>query len=193
MKVLVVYAHPNPNSFNHAILGSFTKGLKNGGHSYEIIDLYAIDFDPCLRLEDYAQFTGGEMPKDVLVQQAKVAQADALAFIYPIWTLGQPAILKGWIDRVFSAGFAYGDDENTGDVKGLLTHKKVLLINTMGGSEELYKSAGVEKAIKIIDETNFRIVYGIQHVEHVFLHSVLTDAEARKRHLELAHRLGKEF
>jgi len=193
MRVLVVYAHPSPNSFNHALLESFNKGLKEGGHSIEIIDLYTLDFDPCLKLEDLVQFTGGEMPKEVIEQQEKVSQAEALAFVYPIMNLGQPAILKGWIDRVFSAGFAYGDEENTGEVKGLLTHKKVLFINTTGGNDEIYESTGAGEAIKTIDKTNFNIVYGIQNVEHAFFHSVLTDAEARTKYLDTAYHLGKEY
>lgn len=68
MKVLVVYAHPNPQSFNHAVLESFTKGLKDGEHTFEVVDLHAIKFDPCTKLEDLAQFTGGQMPEDVLDQ-----------------------------------------------------------------------------------------------------------------------------
>jgi NAD(P)H dehydrogenase (quinone) len=81
MKVLVVYAHPNPQSFNHAILEAFTKGLKDGGHTFEVVDLHAIKFDPCTKLEDLAQFTGGQMPRDVLEQQEKLAAADGLAAI----------------------------------------------------------------------------------------------------------------
>ena len=92
MKVLVVYAHPNSQSFNHAILEWFTEGLKEGGHNYEIVDLYGIRFNPCLGLEELAQFSGCQMPKDVLRQQEKVAQADALAFIYPVWNWAYHAI-----------------------------------------------------------------------------------------------------
>ena len=77
---------------------------------------------------------------------------------------------------------------------GLLKHKKALLINTTGFPEELYKALGVEDAMKkiIIDLTLKWL--GIQNVEHVFLYGVqLVDDEARKRYLELAYRLGKEF
>ena len=122
MQVLVVYAHPNPESFNHAVLDAFTRGLKDGGHTFEVVDLYAIKFDPCTKLEDLAQFTGGQMPKDVLDQQQKVAAADALVFISPVQGWWIPAILKGWIDRVFSYGFAYTGSEK--GMEGLLKHKK---------------------------------------------------------------------
>ena len=74
MNVLVVYAHPNPNSFNHAILESFTKGLKDGGKTFEVSDLNATEFNPSLGFEDFAQVTGEQMPQDVLDQQAKTWQ-----------------------------------------------------------------------------------------------------------------------
>ncbi|MDP3011815.1 MAG: NAD(P)H-dependent oxidoreductase [Candidatus Hydromicrobium sp.] len=192
MKVLVVYAHPNPKSFGHAVLEKFTKGLKDGGHSCEIVDLYDIGFDPCFKSEDFAQFTGGEMPKDVLEQQEKAANAGALVFIYPVWWWGYPAILKGWIDRVFSDGFAYKSTE-TGGLEGLLKSKKVLLTSTTMGEEEHYKGSGIEDAMKGIDRAIFTDICGIQNVEHVFLYAVHLDDEVRKRYLESAYRLGKEF
>ncbi|MCW4040334.1 MAG: NAD(P)H-dependent oxidoreductase, partial [Candidatus Bathyarchaeota archaeon] len=78
MKVLVVYAHPNLKSFNHAVLEDFTRGLEVGGHTHEIVDLYAIDFDPRVKLEELAQFNGGHVAQDALDHQQKVASADAL-------------------------------------------------------------------------------------------------------------------
>jgi len=82
MKVLVVYTHPNPKSFNRAILEEFTKGLTDGGHTFEVLDLYAINFNPVIQLEDYAQFMGGKMPDDVLEQQNKITQAEASFTMY---------------------------------------------------------------------------------------------------------------
>ena len=100
----MVYAHANPESFNHAVLEAFTKGLEDGGHTLEVVDLYAIKFDPCLTLDEFAQFTRPlQTPKDVLDQQEKVNQADALVFIYPVWWWSFPAILRGWFDRVLGA------------------------------------------------------------------------------------------
>lgn len=191
MNVLVIYAHPNPKSFNHAILDSFTRGLAEGGHTFEVDDICSGKFDPSFEPEDFAQFTGKPMPQDVLEEQAKVARSDALAFIHPVWWWGQPAILKGWLDRVFSVGFAYRVGKP--GTEKLLKHQKVLILSTTGGSEVSYKTSGIEDVIKKLDEATFTHVCGIQHVEHVFLYSVGRDPEARKRYLELAYCLGKEF
>jgi NAD(P)H dehydrogenase (quinone) len=192
MNVLIVYGHPNPQSLNHAIMESFTNGLKEAGHTFEISDLYPAGFDACFKAPDFAQFTGGQMPQDVVREQQKVSQADALVFIYPIWWWAPPAIIKGWYDRVLSVGFAYDINEQ-GQPIGLLEHKKVVHITTTMGQEGLYKGMGIEEAIKVIDRANFTIICGIKNVEHVFLYTAATDEEARKRYLELVRRLGKEF
>jgi len=200
MRVLIVIAHANPNSFSHAVLEAFTKGLKDGGHTFEVVDLYAIGFDPCLNLEEY-RIIGFETPKDVLEQQEKVAQADALAFVYPVIWMNFPAILKGWLERVFNYGFAYNLTEAgmlRGDLKGrigILKHKKALLINTTGWSEASYRETpGMLDAMEKI-MVDYALKYpGISNVEHVFLYQALTvDDETRKGYLELAYRLGKEF
>jgi len=192
MKVLVVYAHPNPNSFNHAILESFTKGLENGGNTFEVIDLYATKFNPSLGLIDFAQFTGKRMPKDVLEHQAKGALADGLAFIFPIWWLFCPAIFKGWMERVFSRGFAYEFTEK--GMVGLLKQKKALLINTTGGPQQKYKALGREDNIKKMFHDILKVDCGIANVEHVFLYSLdLEGEETRKKYLEQVYYLGKEF
>jgi len=195
MKVLVVYAHPNPQSFNHAVLEAFTKGLKERGHTFEVVDLYAIKFDPCIKLAQVLCWVGnhrGQRHKDVLEQQEKVAGADALAFIYPVRGWGFPPILKGWVLRVLSYGFAYKRSEK--GFEGLLKHKKALLINTTDASEKFCRASGVEDAMKKIIVDLTLKPCGIQNIEHVFLYGMRrTDDETRKKYLETAYRLGKEF
>ena len=148
MKVLTVYANPNPRLFCHAILEQFSRGLEDAGHTNEVVDLYAIRFNPVLKLWDYASWINETTPmeylkamiqsstnrfvwffaerwlrnkeisdivklarifrpRDVLKQQRKIAEADALVIIAQVWFVGFPAILKGWIERVFSYGFAF--------------------------------------------------------------------------------------
>ena len=192
MQVLVVYAHPNPNSFNHAILEQFTKGLADGGHTFEVVDLHAIKFNPCIQPEDFAQFSGGQMPRDVLDQQEKLAQAEALACIYPIISWTFPAILKGWFDRVFSFGFAYKVDAN--GWHALLKQKKALLMCTTAVGEAQYKDWGIKDSVIKTNEVNLHLAAGISEVEHVYFHSPqLIDTDSRKKYLELAYRLGEEF
>jgi NAD(P)H dehydrogenase (quinone) len=192
MKVLVIYSHFNPQSFNHAVLEAFTKGLKDGGHTYEIVDLYAIKFDPCTKPEDLAQFSGKQMPKDVLDQQEKVAAADGLVFIFPRYDWTYPAILKGWIQRVFSYGYAYRISEE--GIEGLLHPNKALLISTTNAPQEFYENSGLDDAYKTISNTSLRDYSGIADVNHVTFYSLnVIDDESRKKYLETTYHLGKEF
>ncbi|MBW2369158.1 MAG: NAD(P)H-dependent oxidoreductase, partial [Deltaproteobacteria bacterium] len=132
MKVLIVYAHPNPESFNHAVLEAFLEGLSEAGHTSDVIDLYEMNFDPCLSLDDFVKLFSGSSSDDVLSHQERVNNADAVVFIHPFWWFGIPAILKGWIDRVFSMGYAYMANEETGEMIGLLKLNKALVITTTG-------------------------------------------------------------
>lgn len=194
MKVLIVYVHPNPQSFNHAILESFTKGLSEAGHTYMVVDLYALNFNPCLGREDFIKLMEGKVSDDVRAQQEKVSWADGIVFIHPVWWTGPPAILKGWIDRVFSLGFAYSIDEKEGHATGLLKNQKALIINTAGGTEEEAKMSGAADTLrKIEDDLIFKFV-GIHNVRHVLYYNVnMTDEATRKGYLEAAHNLGKTF
>ncbi len=193
MNVMIVYAHPNPESFNHAMLEAFAKGLKEAGHTVEITDLYAMQFDPSLPLDEFfAQWSGEPPHPAVQDQQEKVGQADGLAFIYPVWWWRPPAILEGWVDRVLAPGCAYQFTEN--GMEGLLGDKKALLINTVMGSEEHYKTSGVENGMRRITQATLTDGYGIQDLEHVFFYAVHdVDDETRKGYLESAYRLGKAF
>ena len=108
MKVLVVFAQPRHASFTGALLDQFVGGLLEADHVVEIADLYREGFNPCFREEDFAQFReGGMMPADALRDKARVEAADALGFVFPVWRWSFLAILKGWIDRVCSQGWAY--------------------------------------------------------------------------------------
>ena len=137
-------------------------------------------------------------PRDVAEQQARVARADALAFVAPVYFVGFPAILKGWIERVFSLGFAFGmtADAWRGDLAGrvpLLRHEKALIMQTTIWDEASY-DAGLKAAMKLlVDEYALRYP-GIKRVEHEFFHAVNgADDATRRAYLDRAYRLGREF
>jgi len=244
MKVLTIYAHPDPASFNHAVLDAFTRGLADAGHVSEVVDLHAIGFDPVSRIRDqpswlpdanapdvvekvvrervrppgagplrklltWALFRGmgplevveklrRRVPRDVRIQQAKVARAEALVFIAPVWFVGFPAILKGWIERVFTLGFAFSLTSAgwRGDIAGrrpLLGHRKALVISTTCFDEAAYRGGLGEAMRLLIDEFALRYP-GIERVEHEWFYAVImADEDTRRRYLGRAYRLGLEF
>ncbi len=192
MHVLAIIAHPNKKSYNHALLDSFTSGLKEAGHTYEINDLYEKNFDPCLGMKDFAPYTGGDVPADVIEQQKMVSKANVIVVFYPIWWMAPPAIFKGWIDRVLTVGFAY--DMAEGGLTGLLTDKKALIINTSMAPEIWFRESGVQDAmVNLFDVACLKESCGLKNVEHVFFYGVDNDEEGRKKHLETMFSMGKEL
>ncbi|WP_028595629.1 NAD(P)H-dependent oxidoreductase [Paenibacillus assamensis] len=181
--VLVISAHPNSDSFNHGVLDEAVSELQSLGHEIQIRDLYSLQFDPVMTVEDLANSKEGTARGDVLAEQELVQWADMLIVIYPLWWAGLPALLKGYIDRVFAYGFAYA--MNDSGLQKLLTGKKALLITTMGNSEAHYRQVGMFEALqKTIDEGIFDFV-GIQVLEHRYFESVPTvDDTTRANMLE---------
>jgi NAD(P)H dehydrogenase (quinone) len=246
MKVLTVFAHPGTGSFCHAVLDRFDAGLRAAGHTNEIMDLYAIGFDPVLRERDNVNWMDADAPEDVLAsmhlrerllegahgplqriamkqwlghrdtrgiirllqqryrpkdvatQQEKVKAANALAFIAPVYFVGFPAILKGWIERVFTLGFAFAltPEAWKGDISGripLLTHEKAQIIQTTIFDKAAYDD-GIGGAMRIlVDQFAFRYP-GIKCVEHEYFYAVHDGDSAKlSRYLERAYQLGREF
>ncbi|MGF9965321.1 NAD(P)H-dependent oxidoreductase [Bacillus rhizoplanae] len=183
MKHLIVYAHPNPQSFNHAILETLQGQLQEKGHEVRVRDLYAINFNPVLAANDFISFSQGNTPADIKAEQEHITWADVITFIYPVWWTGLPAILKGYVDRVFSHGFAYAYGAN--GIEKLLTGKKSLLLSTMGNSKENYDASGMFEAMKKTTDAGIFDFTGIETVEHAFYTSVPSvDNETRKQYLE---------
>ncbi len=182
MKHLMVYSHPNPKSFCHAILETASVALKAKRHEVMVRDLYALGFDPVLKGSDFEGFKSGKIPSDIRTEQEHIAWADVITFIYPIWWTGLPAMIKGYIDRVYSLGFAYSVGE-WGPV-GLLTGKKAIIFNTTGTAKEIYDSAGMFDAIKKTSDTGIFNFCGIEVLEHKFFTAVpSTDDATRKGYL----------
>jgi len=179
MKHLIVFAHPHSESFNHAILDSTVHALKKNGHEVVVRDLYALDFQPVLKPEDTAAMRAGQTPKDIKREQEFVTEADVITFIYPIWWTGLPAILKGYVDRVFSYGFAYSSGEE-GIIK-LLKGKQGFIINTHGTPKEEYDEIGMTAGMKVTSDIGIFDFCGIEPVEHLLFGSIgYLDEEAYK-------------
>lgn len=113
MNVFIVYAHPSEDSFTFAVKEEFIKSLLAAGHSYEISDLYRMDFQTDISEKEYFREANylGELPlsDDVLKEQEKINSCDSIVFIYPVFWTEAPAKLVGWFDRVWTYGFAYGN------------------------------------------------------------------------------------
>ncbi|RXM51719.1 MULTISPECIES: NAD(P)H-dependent oxidoreductase [unclassified Chryseobacterium] len=166
MKHLIIYAHPNQESLNGQVKQCIEKTLKQHKHEVVVRDLYQLEFDPVLSLEDMTGQRNGTVDKLIEKEQEYISWADVVTFIYPIWWTGMPAIMKGYIDRVFSYGFAYRYDQ--GIQKGLLTGKQAIILNTHGKSHEEYSAIGMDKALSLTSDKGIYTYCGFQIQEHFF-------------------------
>lgn len=166
MKHLIIYAHPNPSSLNHHLKQVLTEHLWESGHEVKVRDLYQLNFNPVLSIEDMAGQRKGQVAEDVKREQEFITWADCITFIHPIWWTGLPAILKGYIDRVFSYGFAYRYDQ--GVQKGLLKGKQAAIINTHGKSHTEYNETGMDKALSLTSDKGIYTYCGLEIKRHFF-------------------------
>lgn len=179
MTAHIIYAHPNDGSFNHAILEVVGKTLSRQGIETTVSDLYAMDFNPVLKIEDLIK-----TKEDVKKEQDKIARADFILTIYPVWWAQMPAILKGYIDRVFDYNFPFQINEKGFPVK-LLKGKKGVLISTFGHPYDYYEKEGYLAAFeKTMDLGVFDYV-GIEVIRHFYFGApARKSAEERKKDLE---------
>jgi NAD(P)H dehydrogenase (quinone) len=191
MQVLIIFAHPRRDSYAGAVLDAFVAGLAERGHSVEIADLYRENFEPRLQADDYAQFHGAEMPEEVRREQARVDRADALAFVFPVWWWSFPAVMKGWVDRVFSQGWAYRFEP--GMSRGQLRDRPTLILGVGGSRESTYRKYGYGEAIHVQIDVGILGYCGLQDVATRIFYDVEADIESRNSYLAEASELGRQF
>lgn len=182
MKVLLVYAHPEPKSLNGSLKNFTIQHLQNAGHEVQISDLYAMDWKAVLdandsknrldetyfdaSLDSQHAFKNGLQSDDIALEQSKLLWADTVIFQFPLWWFSMPAIMKGWVERVYAYGFAYGvgehNDSHWGDRygEGTLAGKRAMLMVTAGGWQPHYSARGINGPI---DDILFPIHHGILH------------------------------
>ncbi len=157
MRFLIVHAHPEPTSFNAAMTAAAQEALIAQGHEVQVSDLYAMRFDPVSDRRNFRTVANAERLKqqdeesfassndgyvaELQAEMDKVAWCDVLILQFPLWWLGMPAILKGWVDRVFAVGRAYGGGRYFD--KGVFAGKRAMCAITVGGPAGAYSDEGI--------------------------------------------------
>lgn len=162
MNVLIVHAHPEPQSFTTAMKDLAVQELGNAGHQVQVSDLYAMNFNPVASGNDFGQrknpdylvyaleqrinYENQTIAPDIAAEIDKLVAADLVIFSFPLYWFSVPAILKGWIDRVLVSGLTYGGKRfyDQGGLKG----KKALLSFTLGGREHMFGPAAIHGEIQ---------------------------------------------
>jgi len=217
MNCLIVYAHPEPRSFTGAMRQVAEHVLREEGHEVIVSDLYAMGFNPIPGWHDFVvhdrlDFFGyeaeqkrateaGSFAPDLLGEMEKLIACDLLVLQFPLWWYGLPAILKGWIDRVFAAGFAYGGGRWYD--RGAFYGKRAILTLTTGGAETAYSPEGLQGDIRqilfpihhgILQFTGFEVLapfvaYGSSYATEEAKADVLATFENRLRTLDVSETL----
>jgi len=180
MNVLLVYAHPEPTSLNGTLKDFTVQRLQAAGHTVQVSDLYAMRWKAPIDGDDHPgrdpqrpfhasldsreAYANGRQSEDIAAEQDKLRWADTVILQFPLWWFSMPAILKGWVDRVYAYGFAYGvgehSDRHWGDRygEGAMAGKRAMLVVTTGGWESHYAARGINGPI---DDLLFPIQHGI--------------------------------
>jgi NAD(P)H dehydrogenase (quinone) len=182
MRHLIIVAHPKKKSFTHAIAEAYASTLVERGHQVECRDLYVLKFNPVLSARDLAAMARGRAARDVRAEQAALRRADVLTLIAPLWWSGFPAMLKGYVERVFVDPFL-----------SALSGKRCVIVTTAGATIEELKSAGTLRALRIIHDDGMVAFCGMALVRHLILGGVLPGMSRAQgdRHLETVRRFAR--
>lgn len=165
MRVFIIFAHPEPQSLGGSLLRAAVEELEAQGHEVQVSDLYAMNWKSQVDRSDFPKlpadarlrvaYASGEatfsdtLTDDVKREQEKLLWADTVILQFPLWWYSMPAILKGWVDRVYSLGFGYGigehNDKRWGDRygEGKMLGKRAMVLTTVGGWKEHYSLRGI--------------------------------------------------
>jgi NAD(P)H dehydrogenase (quinone) len=195
MQVFVVYCHPSKKSFTHDMKQEFLKGLSDANHEFVVSDLYEMNFHEEMSEDEYEReaYYSTEIPvaDDVMEEQRKIQQSDAIVFIYPVFWTEAPAKLVGWFDRVWTSGFAYNPDPQMNILK------KALFLVSAGKTLESLEETGESNAMRIV-MLGDRIRNRALEKEMIIFDETTHWDEARRnerlaRHLINAYKAGLNF
>lgn len=167
----VIVAHPRPDSLNHAVARTYRESVEELGHATLIRDLYQSNFDPCLKAHEIPDASGVSFAPDVLAEREALQNVDVFCLVYPLWFNAPPAILKGYVDRVFSMQFGYAP--GPGGTTPLLDGRKLISFTTSGAPESWVRDTGAMAALVTLFDGHFAAVTGLAIMDHVHIGGIV--------------------
>lgn len=154
MNILIVYSHPSKKSYTWRVLQQLKTVLDEGDHSVEISDLYSMNFSSDMTESEYERegFAQLHLPlsDDIVAEHKKIEVADCIIFLYPLWWSDCPAKMKGWFDRVYSVGYAYGYDKQGQKISVMKKVKYGIVICTAGHPNDFLEETGIADSMRTI-------------------------------------------
>ena len=161
---LVVLGHPSPDSFNAALARTYIDTVKANGQQTVLRDLYALGFDPLLKESERTASDLTQVPEDARRELELAEQADVILFVYPLWFGAPPAIVKGYLDRVFGAASRSIDFQTPG--KSPFAGKQLAVISTSGAQRPWLEAHGVWQSLRQSFDQYLKDVVGFAHCDH---------------------------
>ncbi|NOV02268.1 NAD(P)H-dependent oxidoreductase [Paenibacillus planticolens] len=193
MKMLIVYTHPNHQSLSYAFLQEVVRGSKENAEIEEvkILDLYEEQYNPILVFNEHKRRRDMHADPELAKYREQLMWADKIVFVYPIWWGRPPAMLMGYIDRMFASGFAY--KEKGGILpEGLLKGKSVVCISSMKGPVH-YPLLWLNNAHKILMRKALFNYVGIKKVKFFEFGSMESPRGKHQQKLEKIYRYFKSI
>lgn len=176
----VIVAHPNPKSLCLELAQAYAHAVHDLGQGLVVRDLYRIGFDPCLKAQEIPGPDGYACAPDVQRERDLIGDAKVFAFVYPFWFNAPPAILKGYVDRVFSMGFGY--EPGPGGNEPLLAGRQLISVSTSGAPDHWVKSTGALDTLDRGFDHHLAAVCGLTVVDHLHFGGVTPGATAESVH-----------
>lgn len=178
MKHVIIVGHPGEGSFTLSIARTYANAVAALGHQAVTRDLYWMGFDPRLTAEERPDTGVPVVPPEVAKERAELKGADVIVFVYPIWYGMPPAIVVGYIDRVFGEGFAY-EGFHAGRSSPLLAGKKMISFTSSGSTTAWLGERGVRLSLESVLNDYLGGLWGVDVIDHVHFPSIVPDLNQR--------------
>lgn len=176
MKHAVIIAHPKLGSFTASVAQAYVRACEVQGHSTTVRDLYRMGFDPCLKQSELPFEPSFSPGPDVAAERNILQDCDVFAFFYPLWLNTPPAMLKGYLERVFGFGFAYGAQGRS--YNPLLAGRKLISFSSSGAPTDWLEQTGSLAAVRTLFDQYFAALCGMTVLDHVHVGNVTPGASA---------------
>jgi len=180
VKVLVVHCHPNPASLTAAARDRVVAALTARGDDVRVTDLYAAGFDPVLSAEERQRHLEPGPDPSVAGHAADLQWCEHLVLVYPTWWSGQPAMLKGWVDRVWVRDVAFDLPSESNRVHARLRNVRRITVVTTHGSSKLVNAMEGEAGKRMVTRTLRAVCHPLVRTRWVALYGVDTASAARR-------------
>lgn len=172
MKHAVIFANPKARSFTASVANAYSKAVEAIGHEVVIRDLYRMNFSPCLAESEIPFYAGFAPGDDVVAERKLLDNVDVYAMVYPFWLNAPPAMLKGYLDRVFGFGFAYGKG---GRSEPLLRGRSLITFSSSGAPLFWLQETGAMEAIGKLFDRYFAELCGLKFLDHIHFGGIVPE------------------